>query len=54
MKKIYTAPEAELLCFEPQENLAFNGVSLTGEAEGGMGAGVGNGSSNQLSNMIPV
>ena len=53
MKKIYTAPEADLLCFEPQENLANNGVSLIGETESNIGAGVGSGSPNGSTNMIP-
>jgi hypothetical protein len=49
MKKIYTAPEANLLYFEPQENLAFSPLN-----ESGMGAGAGSGSSDLRSGTIQI
>lgn len=51
MKKIYTAPEADLLCFEPLENLALTSLS---NDNGGMGAGAGSGSFDQLSGAVKL
>ena len=49
MKKTYTAPEADLLCFEPQEKLAFTPLN-----EGGIGAGAGSGSFDNLSGAVKL
>lgn len=50
MKKTYTAPEADLLCFEPQENLAFSPLN----DNGGPAAGAGSGSPDGLSGVIKI
>ena len=49
MKKIYTAPEADLLCFEPQENLAGIFEDLQGGSQGSA-----EGSFDQISGVITV
>ena len=46
LKKTYITPEAELLCFEPVENIAngfalwSNGSGLTPDPDGSLGGGV--------------